>query len=113
MQRIRSMTISELKKLPEWEKVESPKPTTKAGIIKAITKVKRVENVNTVACPLRGHRHKLKLVEHYERPDLLIAYCENREVVQMPNPEFHPHLEDPEPRTQFSYQIPNPESKES
>lgn len=60
----------------------------------------------TVACPVRGHRHTLEYVEHPERPDLLIAYCEDRSVAQIANPEIHTYIEPPE-ESSYTYVVPS------
>ena len=36
--------------------------------------------VLTVPCPLKGHRHELRLKPHPVRPDLVIAQCSGRDV---------------------------------
>lgn len=60
----------------------------------------------TVQCPIKGHKHKLTLVDHPVRPDLLIAYCGNREVYQTANPEIHKKsVDDSPPPTTTSYRV--------
>lgn len=46
--------------------------------------MKKKEEPKTVRCPLRGHHHDLPLVAHPERPDLVLARCEGRDVYQAP-----------------------------
>lgn len=38
--RLEDMTVSELKNLPEWAQIESPRPTTKRAIVAAISKIR-------------------------------------------------------------------------
>jgi hypothetical protein len=40
------------------------------------------ERPKTIKCPLRGHRHELPLIPHPDRPDLVIAQCNGRDVYQ-------------------------------
>lgn len=50
-------------------------------------KKKEPPKAKTVVCPLRGHKHDLELVPHPDRPDLVIARCEGRDVYQAPATE--------------------------
>jgi len=50
-------------------------------------KTEEPQKPKTVKCPLRGHKHDLPLVPHPDRPDLVIARCDNRDVYQAPATE--------------------------
>jgi hypothetical protein len=52
-----------------------------------VVQVKEAPKPKTVKCPLRGHHHDLPLISHPDRPDLVLARCGDRDVVQAPATE--------------------------
>jgi len=70
--------------------------------------------IEPVQCPIKGHRHKIELVPYPERPDMLIGYCDGREVYMCKNPNIHAAVDEQPPApTVTTYRVPSYQEKEN
>lgn len=68
-------------------------------------KQQEAPKVTAVPCPLKGHKHDLALIPHPDRPDMVIARCNGRDVYMAPVTESTRPV-DPE-MAGFTYVIPS------